>query len=133
MKKIYIVQSSEGIYEDFHVWNEKAFTKKEEAEKYAKKLDKQHNSRPDFLTEKFKEDFEDIEENLPEWGSCYLSGEEYADWVSKQNAREDAEIIEGMIKRGYTFNKKMYDEYRNWESEQYYEWHPCVVEEIELV
>lgn len=132
-KKIYIVVSSHGEYEDYREYLEKAFYNKKDAEKYAKEIDVKHNHRPEFITDSFLEDIDDIEDNLPDWGPCDLQGKAYYEWVDKNNKREDEEIIKAIIAKGYTFNREMYDEFREWEGDRYTDWHPCCIEEIELV
>ena len=44
--KIYIVESSEGEYSDSPSWIEKAFRRKEDAEAFARQLDKERFAEP---------------------------------------------------------------------------------------
>lgn len=139
MSKIYIVKSSEGEYEDYHVWNEKAFIKREDAEAYAKQLDKEHNQRPNFITDKFICLLRECEEELPEWEDfpeekiTPENRERWLQWQEEQENKQNKLLFDLMYKRGQLMTQAMYDQYNEWESNSYTNWHDCSIEELELV
>lgn len=138
MSKIYIVKSSEGEYEDYHVWNEKAFTKKEDAEAFAKLLDKEHNSRPQFVTDEFLCLLRQCEDELPDWEDfpeqmTLENREDWLKWQEEQDEKQTKLLLDLMYKRGQFMTREMYDQYTAWESDSYTNWHKCEIEEIELV
>lgn len=139
MSKIYIVKSSEGEYEDYHVWNEKAFTKREDAEAYAKQLDKEHNQRPHFITDKFICLLRECEEELPEWEDfpeekiTPENRKRWLQWWEEQENKQNKLLCDLMYKRGQFMTQAMYDQYNEWESNSYTNWHNCSIEELELV
>ena len=139
MTKIYIVKSSEGEYEDYHVWNEKAFTKREDAEAYAKQLDKEHNYRPQFITDAFLSTLRDCEYELPDWEEFpeeKITSENKNRWLKWQEEQEEKQIqflINLMYQKGQFMTKDMYEQYEEWENNSYTNWHDCSIEALELV
>lgn len=136
MSNVYIVISSEGEYEDYREYNEKAFYNKEDAEKYCKELDEKHNYKPEFITDKFEEAYEEAYNSLPDWDLKANSNEDlktYYDNIIKQGEKDIQYIISEMNKQGFNVNEDMIEKYKEWESNLYYEWYPCKIEEIELI
>lgn len=139
MTKIYIVKSSEGEYEDYHVWNEKAFTKREDAEAYAKQLDKEHNYRPQFITDAFLSTLRDCEYELPDWEEFpeeKITPENKNRWLKWQEEQEEKQIqllINLMYQKGQFMTRDMYEQYEEWENNSYTNWYDCSIEELELV
>lgn len=135
MPKIYIVQSSHGEYEDYRETNEKAFYNKEDAEKYAKELDKKHNDTPDFITDAFTLAYDNI--FTPEWPDppCnpFDDYDKYQVWLKEMIDNDRKFIINEMYKQGFFVTEQMIDVYDEWYENQYTDWHDCIVEEIELV
>ena len=138
MSKIYIVKSSEGEYEDYHCWNEKAFIKREDAEAYAKFLDEKHNDKPQFITDTFLSILNDCEWELPDWEDFpekKITSENRDRWLQWQEEQEEKHIqllIDLMYKKGQFITREMYDQYIQWESDSYIRWHNCQIEELEL-
>ena len=138
MSKIYIVKSPEGEYEDYHYWNEKAFTKREDAEAYAKLLDEKHNYRPQFITDTFLSIIRDCEYDLPDWEDFpdeRITSENRDRWLQWQEDQEEKQIqllIDLMYKKGQFMTREMYDQYEQWESTSNREWYDCEIEELEL-
>lgn len=138
MSKIYIVKSSEGEYEDYRVWNEKAFLKREDAEAYAKELDNKRNKRPHFVTDEFIRLLKECESELPE---CEVFPEQlttknreaYFKWYDEQDEKQNKRLFELMCKRGQFMTPEMYDQYNEWENNSYTRWYPSKIEELELV
>lgn len=132
---IYIVKSSEGHYEDYNVWNEKAFISKEKAEKYAKELDKKHRYKPEFITDLF-EDFYNEGEDIFYENNPYPSFKD-PDYENLRNKFEEEcnkFIITHIQDNGINITPEMLKEYEEWVSDvQFYDWHDCEIEEIELV
>ena len=133
--KIYIVKSSEGEWEDYRSWNEKAFVSKEKAEEYAKELDKKHYYKPEFITE----EFEDL---YNEAGDIFYEDNEYPKYdnpnydelTSQWYENEQKFIIQYMKDRGINITPEMYKEYEDWILDgRYYVWDDCTIEELELV
>lgn len=139
MSKIYIVKSSEGDYEDYHTWNEKAFTKREDAEEYAKLLDKEHNARPHFVTDEFICLLRECENELPDWEDfpeekiTDENRDRYFRWQEEQEEKQNKLLFDLMYQRGQYMSKEMLDQYDQWESNSYTNWHDCEIEELELV
>lgn len=139
MSTIYIVKSSEGEYEDYHVWNEKAFTKKEDAEAYAKQLDKEHNQRPHFVTDEFICLLRECEEMLPEWEDfpekiTPENREKWLQWQEEQEKKQNELLFKLMYERGQFMTQAMLDQYDEWESNVYTNyWYECEIEELELI
>ena len=139
MNKIYIVKSSEGEYENYHFRNEKAFTKKKDAEAYAELLDKKHNYRPQFITDAFLSTLRDCEYELPDWEEFpeeKITPENKNRWLKWQEEQEEKQIqllINLMYQKGQFMTKDMYEQYEEWGNNSYTCWHPSEIEEIELV
>lgn len=138
MSKIYIVKSSEGEYEDYCVWNEKAFLKREDAEAYAKELDNEHNQRPHFVTDEFIRLLKECESELPECEDfpeqlTTKNREAYFKWYDEQDEKQNKRLFELMCKRGQFMTPEMYDQYNEWEDNSYTRWYPSEIEELELV
>lgn len=137
MSKIYIVKSSSGSYEDYSCWNEKAFTNRDEAEAYAKELDKQHFYKPQFITDDFERLIGECEDLIPEWeDSPYdllTQKDKYLEWCDQNNARDTKLLINLMYERGQFMTEAMYDSYNDWHDNNYREWYNCEIEELELV
>ena len=138
MSKIYIVKSSEGEYEDYHIWNEKAFLTREDAEAYAKELDNEHNKRPHFVTDEFICLLRECESKLPEWEDfpeqlTTENRETYFKWQEEQEKKQNKLLFELMYKRGQFMTQEMYDQYNEWENNSYTRWYPCEIEELELI
>lgn len=138
MGKIFIVKSSEGEYENYHVWNEKAFTKREDAEAYAKQLDKEHNQRPYFITDEFICLLRECEDELPEWEAfpekiTPENRKKLLQWADNQEKKRNELLFDLMRKRGQFMTQAMYDQYSEWENNSYINWHECKIEEIELL
>lgn len=139
MKKIYVVKSSEGEYEDYFVWNEKAFTKKEDAEAYAKELDEMHCERPAFITDEFISLLRECEEKLPDWEEfpdypvTSENRENWGKWMDEQEKKQNNMLFQLMYERGQLLTQTMYDLYLDWESNSYRVWHDCIIEELDLV
>ena len=139
MSKIYIVKSTEGLYEDYRSWNEKAFIKKEDAEKYAKLLDEARRYKPPFITDEFISALQECEYELPTWE--YFPGgpltpeneKEWTQWNNNQKEKQMKLLIDLMSKKGYSLTKELYSQYDQWASDSYNEWHDCKIEEIELI
>lgn len=138
MSKIYIVKSSEGEYEDYHIWNEKAFLKKEDAEAFAKELDNEHNKCPQFVTDEFICLLRECENKLPKWEDfpeqlTTENKEAYFKWHNEQEKKQNKLLFELMYQRGQFMTQEMYDQYNEWEDNSYTHWYPCKIEELELV
>lgn len=137
MSKIYIVKSASGEYEDYYVWNEKAFNKKEDAEAYAKQLDEEHNRIPQFITDEFIEILADCEYELPDWDDVpediLNDKEKRQQWAAEQQKKQNELLFELMYKRGQFMTQEMYNQYLEWDSNSYTVWHDCQIEELELV
>lgn len=139
MSKIYIVKSSEGEYEDYYVWNEKAFLKREDAEAYAKKLDDEHDKRPHFLTDEFIDLLRECENELPEWEEFPEKSitpenrDRWYEWQEEQEEKQNKILYELMYQRGQFMTPEMYNQYNEWESNSYRNWHKCEIEELELI
>lgn len=136
--KIYIVKSSNGEYEDYRVWNEKAFTKREDAEAFAKSLDEAHNSRPHFITDEFICLLRECEAELPEWEKfpekvTPENKDRWLKWNEDQEKKQNELLFELMYKRGQFMTQAMYDQYDEWESNSYTNWHKCEIEELDLI
>lgn len=134
-RTIYMVKSSSGVYEDYREWNEKAFTNKEDAEKYAKELDDLHQAKPQFVTDEFIEAYDQCYDDAPDWGEGpkYIEDPEaYHRWVEEKNRQNDEHIIKTMYKKGFYVTESMLQQYEEWESNRYNDWHECDVEELEL-
>lgn len=132
--KIYIVKSAEGTWDDYHSWNEKAFISKEKAEEYAKELDKKHYYRPEFITEKFEDLFNEagdiFEENNP---YPKYNDPDYKKLYVHWKENEKKFIIQYMRDREINITPETYEEYIEWMYDgQYYDWDDCKIEEIEL-
>lgn len=139
MSKIYIVKSSSGVYEDYHCWNEKAFTKREDAEAYAKELDKAHRFKPHFITDEFENLIAECESLIPDWEPfpdfpvTDRNRDAYAKWVEDQTNKWQKALIDMMYQKGQYLTEEMYAQYTAWEDNQYEDWHDCTVEELELL
>ena len=138
MSKIYIVQSSAGAYEDYHIWNEKAFLKKEDAEAFAKELDNEHNKCPQFITDEFIQCLKDCEHQLPDWDDfpekvTAENKDKWLKWQKEQEEKQNKLLFELMYEQGQFMTQEMYDQYEEWESNSYIQWYPCNIEELELV
>lgn len=136
--EIYIVKSSEGEYEDYRVWNEKAFTKREDAEAYAKQLDEVHKQRPHFITDEFICLIRECENELPDWDDfpeeiTPKNKEKWWQWQEEQEKKQKEILFDLMYKRGQFMTQEMYDQYEEWERGSYNDWHKCQIEELELV
>lgn len=136
--KIYVVKSSCGEYEDYSIWNEKAFYKKEDAEKYAKELDTKHREKPSFITDDFINNLYDCEYRVPEWASYEgptnpIDVDEYRKWVREQQNKEIELLIKYMAERGHELTKEKYEIFEEWNENAYREWHDCSIEELEIV
>lgn len=134
---IYVVKSSKGSYEDYREWIEKAFYKKEDAEKYAKELDIQHNFTPDFITDEFETAFREADYETPEWpeynGEEGYNSKEYQEYC-KVNREADYNFIINYLKdKGFEVTREMIDTYEKWESDQYDTYYQSIIEEVELV
>lgn len=136
MKTIYVVESASGEYEDYRTWVEKAFNDLEAAQQYAKHLDELRLVRPQFITDEFIAAYEECYDNLPDWedGPLYKNGpKKYVAWVDQKNIEDRQRIIDAMYKKGFMVTEQMLQTYNDWEDSQYEHWHPCHVQEIELV
>lgn len=135
--KIYIVKSSRGGYEDYHEWNEKAFYKKEDAEKYTKELDKEYNYKPEFITDSFEKAYRDAEYEAPDWPDyeepISYNSEEYQKYLEDNLEAECNFTINYLKDKGFEVTKEMLDTYENWISYQYDKYYPCKIEELELI
>ena len=132
MSKIYIVKSSEGEWEDYHSWNEKAFISREKAEEYVKELDKKHYHAPEFITKEFEDLYNEagdiFDENNP------YPNYNYNELVNQWEENEQKFIIQYIKDRGINITPEMYKEYEEWLMDgRYYKWHDCEIEEIELI
>lgn len=132
MSKIYIVQSSCGEYEDYRIWNEKAFTSKEKAEQYAKELDEKHNSRPSFITDEFIEAYNEVYDEIPDFEEYNSDKETYFEWHKRLRLHDDYHMVKGLISRGFEVSIKMLRDFEEWESNSYDEWSPCNIDEIDF-
>lgn len=132
MSKIYIVQSSCGEYEDYHIWNEKAFTNKEDAEKYAEELDLKHNYRPEFITPEFELAFYDSDDEIPSFEAFDGDKETYLQWYARYTKHNNDCLIKIMSEKGFHLTKEMIEQFEEWESDSYNDYHPCNIDEIEL-
>ena len=135
-KTIYVVNSASGVYEDYHCWNEKAFNSREEAEKYARELDILHRSRPQFVTDEFIEAYNYCYDNTPDWGEGPKFSDDkeaYFAWQEECAKRDSEYITSEMYKKGFYVTEQMLEQYEEWESNSYNDWHDCEVEELELV
>lgn len=132
MSKIYIVQSSCGEYEDYHIWNEKAFSSKEKAEQYAKELDKKHDNKPSFITDEFINAYDEVYNEIPDFEDFDSNKETYLEWHKRLSLHDDFHMVKGLISRGFEISIKMLRDFEKWESDSYREWHPCTVEELDL-
>lgn len=133
--KIYIVKSSEGHWEDYHSWNEKAFISKEKALEYAKELDKKHYYKPEFITEEFEDLYNEADDIFSE-DNPYPSYKDpnYDKLVLLWEENNQRFIIQYMNDKEINITSEMFKEYEEWVSiEQYEYWHDCDIEEIELV
>lgn len=138
MSKIYIVRSSNGEYEDYEEWNEKAFLKREDAESFAKELDDKHNERPHFITDEFIDLLKECECELPDWEAFpeKVTNENIDAWIKWQEEQERKQnelLFDLMYKRGQFMTQAMYDQYLEWEEKNYKKWNNCLIEELELV
>ena len=138
MSKIYIVKSSEGEYEDYHTWNEKAFLKREDAEAYAKELDNEHNIRPHFITDEFVCLLRECESQLPDWEDfpekvTEENRDAWFKWQEEQEEKQKELLFDLMYKRGQFMTQAMYDQYNEWEDNSYTCWYPSEIEELELI
>lgn len=132
MNKIYLVVSNRGQYEDYQEFNEKAFVSKKKAEEYAKKLDKEHISKPDFVTDSFEDDYFSCEEDLPDWPDYDKTLESYEEYQKRYSAIDKEVMCELMNKLGYNITPKMCDQFEEYLSNKMDDWYPCTIEEIEL-
>ena len=142
-KKIYVVLSSEGQWEDYHEWIEKAFRRKKDAEAYAKQLDKEHNPKPVFkdrLWDEAEESWWSMNEEKygKDWDLSpydYKEEKEKNDQFYKElEERQDAfmlDYINKHSKKQYTADDiakhKLYDE------NYLFQWDPGRVKEVMLV
>lgn len=136
--KIYVVKSSRGEWEDYLVWNEKAFYKKEDAEKYAKELDAKHRAKPSFITDSFENDMMEGDELTPDWPpydgpTSPVDMEHYSQWVKEQQQKEMDFLVNFMNEKGHNVTVENLTDYYEWESNSYHDWHDCRVEELEIV
>lgn len=138
MGKIYIVKSSEGEYEDYHIWDERAFLKREDAEAFAKELDNEHNKRPQFVTDEFICLLRECESQLPDWEDfpekvTDENRDAWFKWQEEQERKQNELLFDLMYKRGQFMTQAMYDQYNEWEDNSYTRWYPSEIEELELV
>lgn len=138
MSKIYIVKSSSGEYEDYRVWNEKAFTRREDAEAFAKQLDDEHNKRPHFVTDEFVCLLRECEYELPDWEEfpekiTPENKDHWLKWCDDQEKKQNELLFKLMYERGQFMTQEMYDQYEEWEDNSYTHWYKCEIEELELV
>ena len=112
--KIYIVESSEGEWDDHCSWVEKAFRRKEDAEGFARQLDEEHFPQPVF-DKKLCEEAErswyvlNEEKNGSNWEVCpynwQTEREKCEQFIKQQDEREIAfllDYINSHSKRQYT-------------------------------
>ena len=133
--KIYIVTSSEGKWEDYHSWNEKAFISKEKAVEYAKELDKKHYYKPEFITEEFEDLYNEADDIFYQDNPYPEFKDPNHDKLASQwEENQQKFIIQYMQDRGVNITPEMYKEYEEWMIDgKYYSWSDCEIEEIELV
>lgn len=142
-KKIYLVTSSEGQYEDYHEWVEKAFVDKSQAEEFAKQLDVLHRAKPEFITEEFANA---LDESNYEWDELTDDDPKYESPKYLESTQEEKDafytwynneyiqfLINSMYKKGFFVTEYMLKQHDEWESNSYTDWHNCSVEEITLV
>lgn len=124
-KKIYIVKSSSGEYEDYYTINEKAFLSKEKAEQYVKQITDEINKKPSFLTEDIATLIDEAYIETPDWedysGEVPINTDErrkdYFAWQEEMTKRDNEFIISYAAERGITLTTEMiqeYDLYKSW-------------------
>lgn len=113
MGKIYLVVSNSGEYEDYHSWNEKAFIKREDAEKYADELKSQRSTKPQFVTDEFEIAYENVENNLPMWEK-EDDTIPFEDWYEEQSKKEMKLTCEELYKMGFMVTEQMLHDYEEW-------------------
>ena len=141
MSKIYIVQSSRGEYDDYTVYNERAFTNREKAEEYAEELNRIHNHVPSFVTPEFEDSFADAEgevnilmENYPDFEEKPISNwDKYKEYLDQYKKEQDKHLIDILYKMSFMVTPQMLEDYRNYLDMQFEDWNSCSIEEIELV
>lgn len=120
MSKIYIVFSSEGVCEDYHEWPEKAFFNKEDAIKFSKQLDKEHELiKPDFVDDKFEDTYDEG------WSSEFLTDCNRTDYEKR--------MVKYLQEHGYPdFDENKLAIYDNYEWRRCQAFHPCNIVELDL-
>lgn len=155
-KKIYIVISSEGQYEEYREKNERAFTNYDDAVQYAADLDRQHDDMKntgrisDMDMEKARELYykwwdDEWKRLAAEYGVQYEDNgqvvwtEENIDLQDKVNdelnKQECQKLLEYLTQLFPLYNYTMDDVvqyYINAENYLWHDWHKCKIEEIEL-
>lgn len=141
-RRIFIVQSSEGEYEDYHERNERAFANRASAEAYARELDRVHH--PERIID---EDLWDEAE-----GEWFMTHEEvgsehyetnpynyqtqrtlYDEWMKAFENRHHQfllDYINAHSQRQFTMSDVLQQEQNDFYAD--YDWYPCTVEELVL-
>jgi hypothetical protein len=141
MKKIFIVQSSAGSYDDYHVWNERAFISREKAELYAKEIDLSHNLSPIFNEVDWDNAWIRVNEIENKDPNRFKNEYNYVSDSSSEWSKRDEEIrldtyqiilsyIHEHVDTKYTIDDVINHE--NYEHQMYIEYHPCDIKELEL-
>lgn len=137
MSKIYVVASCSGMYEDYREWEEKAFTNREDAVKFAKELDYYHEHlKPDFVDDNFDNVYDDASWEAPEFNPSFKYQDDPDKWVAerdKYNEKCMEFILSYMKERGYPkLTMEMLKEYDDYDTFRYEVFHPCIIKEVEL-
>lgn len=138
MSKIYIVQSSQGEWEDYSCWVEKAFVSKEKALEYAKSLDNSRENAPQFITTEFIEAYQECLLNAPippKFNDFPITKENSKAYYKFQldNFKQEREYLKSaMYEKGFLVTDNMLNDYDDWEDNSFNKWNPCIVVEIEL-
>lgn len=141
MKKIFIVQTSYGTYEDFHIHNEKAFISHEKAKEYAKELDDIHNRKPVFTEDTWDEAWEyisNIEEKEPNRfiNNIKYCPENMEEWTKRNEETENdlhqelLNYIHKHVSTKYTLDDIL--QHVEYDNAKYMDYHPCGIKELEL-
>jgi hypothetical protein len=117
MKKVYLIQSSTDDYDYF----DRVYTTKESAEKYIKEM----NTRPEFITDDFVDDWEDAiydsqeKYDLVKHRYDFETPEEYEKYRTSVMEQSKQYAIELLNQKGYKINSELYDKALEWEDRLY--------------
>lgn len=141
MKKIYIVQSSQGSYEDYFVKNEKAFISRDKAKEFAKCLDETRLLEPVFDNDLWNDGWNYVYELEDKYPGKFSNTIVYNPADTSEYDKREAEIINLEYKEflSYVSNKsqKKYtlddvEKHQQYVDCQYSQYYPCTIKELDL-